>query len=36
MISKKGRARQGGNPNLALIPQPLINEIKGLIYYAQF
>ena len=36
MNVKTKRARQGGNPNLALIPQPMFNEIKGLTYYAQF
>ena len=36
MTIKTKRARQGGNPNLALIPKSLFNEIKGLTYYAQF
>jgi hypothetical protein len=36
MTSKTKRARQGGNPNLALIHKFPINEITGLTYYAQF
>jgi len=36
MSLKTNRARQGGNPNLALTPKSPFKEIKGLTYYAQF